>query len=138
MAKIVSMQKKDGNFLSGLPLASFLQILDQDRQTCTLIVSAEDKKRILFIKECEIIDAKEDDNSGIDAANNILSWKEATIEITDLEERPRKIDTPNANHPSGDRESGSALANTPQQLAESRPESHEIEAIPPYREVSIN
>jgi hypothetical protein len=127
MAKIVSMQKKDGNFLSGLPLASFLQILDQDRQTCSLIVSAEDKKGILFIKEGEIIDAAADDDSGIDAANIILSWKDATIEMTDFEERPRKINTPLTQillqatvH------QDEAPPGTSQQAVESKPESHEL------------
>jgi hypothetical protein len=57
MAKIVSMQKKDSNILSGLPLTSFLQILEQDQQTCSLIVSVEDKSGILFVKDGELIDA---------------------------------------------------------------------------------
>ena len=94
MAKIVSMQKKDSNLLSGLPLTSFLHILEQDQQTCSLIVSAEDNSGILYVKEGELIDAATADNIGIEAANIILSWKDATIEMTDSEERPRKINTP--------------------------------------------
>jgi hypothetical protein len=94
MAKIVSMQKKDSNFVSGLPLTAFLQMLEQEQQTCSLFVSAEDKSGILFIKEGELIDAVADDVIGIDAANIILSWKDATIEMTDAEERTRKINTP--------------------------------------------
>ena len=94
MAKIVSMQKKDSNFVSGLPLTAFLQMLEQEQQTCSLFVSAEDKSGILFIKEGELIDAATDDVIGIEAANNILSWKDATIEMTDAEERTRKIHTP--------------------------------------------
>jgi hypothetical protein len=127
MAKIVSMQKKDGNFLSGLPLASFLQILDQDQQTCSLIVSAEDKRGILFIKEGVIIDAEAGDDTGIEAANIILSWKGATIEMTDFEDRPRRVNTPltqillqaSVNH-------DEAPPGTPQQAVEPKPESQEL------------
>ena len=94
MGKIVSMQKKDSNSLSGLPLTSFLHILEQDHQTCTLIVSKEDNSGILFIKEGELIDAEAEDIIGIEAANIILSWKDATIEMTDFEERTGRLTRP--------------------------------------------
>jgi hypothetical protein len=126
MAKIVSMQKKDSNFLSGLPLTSFLHILEQDQQTCSLIVSAEDNSGILYVKEGELIDAATADNVGIEAANIILSWKDATIEMTDSEERPRKINTPltqiilqaTVNQ-------DEALSGAPQKTAEPKPETPE-------------
>ena len=139
MAKIVSMQKKDSNFVSGLPLTAFLQMLEQEQQTCSLFVSAEDKSGILFIKEGELIDAVADDVIGIEAANIILSWKDATIEMTDAEERTRKINTPLTHIIlQATVKQDEALSSTPQQAAESKPESPEIEDIPPYREVSIN
>jgi hypothetical protein len=126
MAKIVSMQKKDSNFLSGLPITSFLHILEQDQQTCSLIVSAEDKRGILFIKEGELIDAVVDDDIGIEAANIILSWKDATIEMADAEERPRKINTPLTQIVlQATVNQDEALSSTPQQAAESKPESTE-------------
>ena len=126
MAKIVSMQKKDSNFLSGLPITSFLHILEQDQQTCSLIVSAEDKSGILFIKEGELIDAVVDDDNGIEAANIILSWKDATIEMADAEERPRKINTPLTQIVlQATVNQDEALSSTPQQAAESKPESTE-------------
>ena len=126
MAKIVSMQKKDSNFLSGLPITSFLHILEQDQQTCSLIVSAEDKRGVLFIKEGELIDAVVDDDIGIEAANIILSWKDATIEMADAEERPRKINTPLTQIVlQATVNQDEALSSTPQQAAESKPESPE-------------
>jgi hypothetical protein len=126
MAKIVSMQKKDSNFLSGLPITSFLHILEQDQQTCSLIVSAEDKRGVLFIKEGELIDAVVDDDIGIEAANIILSWKDATIEMADAEERPRKINTPLTQIVlQATVNQDEALSSTPQQAAESKPESTE-------------
>jgi len=94
MAKIVSMQKKDSNFVSGLPLTAFLQMLEQEQQTCSLFVGSGDKSGILFIKEGELIDAVADDVIGIEAANIILSWKDTTIEMTDAEERARNIHSP--------------------------------------------
>ena len=127
MGKIVSIQKKDSNTLSGLPLTSLLHILEQDHQTCTLIVSKEDNRGVLFFKDGELIDAEVEDKIGIEAANIILSWKEATIEMTDFEERDRKINTPLTQvmlQATVNRDE--ALANTPQQTAESKPESHEM------------
>ncbi|MFH0998631.1 MAG: DUF4388 domain-containing protein [Pseudomonadota bacterium] len=124
MAKIVSMQKKDSNFVSGLPLTAFLQMLEQEQQTCSLFVSAEDKSGILFIKEGELIDAVADDVIGIEAANIILSWKEATIEMTDAEERTRKIHTPLTHLIlQAAVKQDEALSGTPQQATESKAES---------------
>ena len=126
MAKVVSMQKKDSNILSGLPLTSFLQILEQDQQTCSLIVSVEDKSGILFVKDGELIDAVVDDDTGIEAANIILSWKEATIEMTESEERTRKINTPLTHillQATVKRDE--VLSATPLQASEFKPESPE-------------
>ena len=123
MAKVVSMQKKNSNFVSGLPLTAFLQMLEQEQQTCSLFVSAEDKSGILFSKEGELIDAVTDDIIGVEAANIILSWKDATIEMTDAEERTRKINTPLTHlilHAAVKQDE--AMTNTPQQAAESNPE----------------
>ena len=126
MAKIVSMQKKDNNFVSGLPLTAFLQMLEQEQQTCSLFVSAEDKSGILFIKEGELIDAATDDIIGIEAANNILSWKDATIEMTDAEERTRKIHTPLTHLIlQAAIKQDEAMHSTLQQAALSQPESSE-------------
>jgi hypothetical protein len=103
-----------------------LHILEQDQQTCSLIVSAEDKRGILFIKEGELIDAVVDDDIGIEAANIILSWKDATIEMADAEERPRKINTPLTQIVlQATVNQDEALSSTPQQAAESKPESTE-------------
>ena len=124
MAKIVSMQKKDSNFVSGLPLTAFLQMLEQEQQTCSLFVSAEDKSGILFIKEGELIDAVADDVIGIEAANIILSWKDATIEMTDAEERTRKIHTPLTHIIlQAAVKQDEALSGTPQQTAETKAQS---------------
>ncbi len=94
MAKIVPMQKKDSSFISGLPLAAFLQMLEQERQTCSLLITSDDKHGTLFIEDGELIDAATNDLGGIEAANVIISWKDTTIEMTDIEERPRKINAP--------------------------------------------
>ncbi|MBI5593800.1 MAG: DUF4388 domain-containing protein [Deltaproteobacteria bacterium] len=124
MAKIVSMQKKDSNFVSGLPLTAFLQMLEQEQQTCSLFVSAEDKSGILFIKEGELIDAVADDVIGIEAANIILSWKDATIEMTDAEERTRKIHTPLTHIIlQAAVKQDEALSGTPQQITEPKTQS---------------
>jgi hypothetical protein len=124
MAKIVSMQKKDSNLVSGLPLTAFLQMLEQEQQTCSLFVSAENKSGILFIKEGELIDAVTDDVIGIEAANIILSWKNTTIEMTDAEERTRKIHTPLTHLIlQAAVKQDEALAAPPQQAAESKAES---------------
>lgn len=124
MAKIVSMQKKDSNFVSGLPLTAFLQMLEQEQQTCSLFVSSEGRSGILFIKEGELIDAVADDVIGIEAANIILSWKDSTIEMTDSEERVRNINTPLTHIIlQAAVKQDEALYNPPQQSAESKAES---------------
>jgi hypothetical protein len=124
MAKIVSMQKKDSNFVSGLPLTAFLQMLEQEQQTCSLFVNSENKTGILFIKEGELIDAVTDDVIGIEAANIILSWKDTTIEMTDAEERTRKIHSPLTHIIlQASVKQDEELSNTPQQPAKSNPGS---------------
>ncbi len=126
MAKIVSMQKKDSNILSGLPLTSFLNILEQDQQTCSLIVRTEDGSGVLFIKEGELIDAEAGDKIGVEAANIILSWKDTTIEMTDSEERTRKINTPLSQVMlQATVNQDEAKFSAPQQAAESKPQSPE-------------
>ncbi|MGM0418092.1 MAG: DUF4388 domain-containing protein [Thermodesulfobacteriota bacterium] len=68
--------------IKGINLTNFLQMVQMEKPTCTLIVKDGKKQGSLFIKDGEIIDA--DSASGhkhLDAAFEILSWDDPSIEL---------------------------------------------------------
>jgi|GEM_PF-6924213 len=68
--------------IKGINLTNFLQMVQMEKPTCTLIVKDGKKQGSLFIKDGEVIDA--DSASGhkhLDAAFEILSWDEPSIEL---------------------------------------------------------
>jgi CheY-like chemotaxis protein len=73
-----------GGQLRGISLASFLQLIELDGQSCTLRVAGKSNVGYLAIIEGLLIDACEEDNDTgdpKDAALRILSWDDVTIEI---------------------------------------------------------
>lgn len=81
--------------VSGVSLPSFLQLLELDRKTCTIMARAGRRVGLLFFKNGSLINAYAEPLSGLDAAFEIISWDQAEIEIHNFcRNRKQTIDAP--------------------------------------------
>lgn len=81
--------------VKGIPIYSFLQMLETERKTCTLLIRSRMETGILYIRDGELIGAETRRLRNVDAALAILTWEEAVIEIKYLNDKlPREIDKP--------------------------------------------
>lgn len=65
----------------GLSLASFLQLLNADRKTCSLTVTKGLQTGRLYMEDGDLVAAEHRDQSGDDALYIIMGWEEPVIEI---------------------------------------------------------
>ena len=86
------MQKEDSSTISGVSLVSFLQLLEQEQKTCTLLVAKEEKRGHLFFEDGRLIDAETAEAVGIDAAYIILAWQNPSFKIYGPRDRGRRIE----------------------------------------------
>ena len=81
--------------VSGVSLSSFLQLLELDRKTCTIMARAGSRTGLLFFESGRLINAYAEPLSGLEAAFEIISWEKAEIEIYNFcQNRKRTIDAP--------------------------------------------
>jgi len=81
--------------VSGVSLSSFLQLLELDRKTCTIMARVGGRIGLLFFKNGSLINAYADPLTGLDAAFEIISWDQAEIEIHNFcRNRKRTIEAP--------------------------------------------
>jgi len=81
--------------VSGVSLSSFLQLLELDRKTCTIMARAGARIGLLFFKNGSLINAYAEPLTGLDAAFEIISWDQAEIEIHNFcRNRKQTIDAP--------------------------------------------
>ncbi len=80
--------------IDGISIASFLQMLEQERHTCKVMVSAGNKQGYLFFLDGELIEAEFEQLFGIEAAYAIVSWESPKISLNETEEKHRNIDHP--------------------------------------------
>jgi|GEM_PF-304983 len=70
--------------VNGISLQSFMQLIDMEGKTCTLIIESQGRQAVIYIDKGELIDARTGNMSGEEAAYEILTWsvdEELTIEI---------------------------------------------------------
>lgn len=73
--------------VENISLASFLQLLEIERKTCTLSVTSADDAGRLYFRGGSLIGAETDSPSGPDAvaaAMEIVTWEHADVEISDV------------------------------------------------------
>lgn len=106
-------QGRRNTAFGGVSLTSFLQMLEQERKSCTLTVSsAEGRTGAFYFADGELIDAALDNLGGMDAAHAILRWGKPTFTVGMPRERERRITSPLAHllldlsHSRGDEEPG--------------------------------
>ncbi len=85
---------RDVKAIDGISLASFLQLLEQERKSCTLVVKQGKQSAQLYFNEGNLVDAEHANNHGLEAAYTILAWEDATFYLADAEQRNRRIIQP--------------------------------------------
>jgi CheY-like chemotaxis protein/predicted regulator of Ras-like GTPase activity (Roadblock/LC7/MglB family) len=73
--------RQESSLLRGIGLASFLQLLSTERKTCTVLVKAEGSNGLLFLRDGVLLDATIGDQSGQEAAYQLLSTEKAEIAL---------------------------------------------------------
>lgn len=66
--------------VKGIPIYSFLQMLEAEEKTCTLQVTRQDDIGLLYLHNGSLIGAETKNHSGEEAARLILSWQESSLE----------------------------------------------------------
>ena len=81
--------------VTGISLPSFLQLLELDNKTCTIVAKAGRRIGLLFFLNGTLINAYTDPIEGLDAAFEIISWNQAEITIYNFcQNRKRTIEAP--------------------------------------------
>ena len=83
--------------LAGFSLSSFLQMLEQERKSCTLIVNSEGREGCFFFDDGMLIDAAVEDLVGERAAYTILGWEHPAFKMAGPEDRMQRIQLPLAH-----------------------------------------
>ncbi len=68
-------------FISNMNLASFLQLIEMEKKTCTLTIRENEKRGTMYFNKGILLDAETGDLNGVEAAYEIVCWKNAEIEI---------------------------------------------------------
>ena len=76
-------------------LASFLQLMEMERKSCSLTIDCDDRSGVLMIRKGELVDAQVGALRGEEAAIAIIAWPSPSIAIAGHNEiAPRVIDKP--------------------------------------------
>ncbi len=86
--------KDSGGIINGISIASFLQMLEQERHSCRVQVESNNKSGILYFEDGDLIDAEQEQLQGIEAAYTIVSWEKPSIAMAEAVPQPRQIDHP--------------------------------------------
>ena len=86
-----------GGRIGGVSLASFLQMLEQESKTCTLVVESDEREGRLFFLEGALIDADCDGIVGQEAVYRLLTWESPSFRVTEAEDRLQRITLPLAH-----------------------------------------
>ncbi len=87
----------EAGMIGGVSLSSFLQMLEQERKSCTLVVSSGDLMGSFFFEDGVLIDSQLGEEVGQSAAYKILSWENPSFTVTNAEDRMRRIHLPLAH-----------------------------------------
>ena len=70
--------------VENISLASFLQLLELERKTCTLTVTSAGHEGRLFFRGGRLVGAETEGLEGAEAALEIVTWEHADVEISDV------------------------------------------------------
>ena len=81
--------------VQGIPIHSFLQMLESEEKTCTLQISKNNEKGLLYVQNGELVGAETKHFVGEEAAYQILGWQETMVRIRHYNgQRKRQISKP--------------------------------------------
>ncbi|MBW1812533.1 MAG: response regulator [Deltaproteobacteria bacterium] len=93
----VGLEDSSKGYLNGFSLANFLQAVEVEQKTMSIMANSKGQVGYLHIVEGELINAETEDLKGEAAAVEIISWEDAEIKIVNLRSEDKKIDTPLMN-----------------------------------------
>lgn len=76
-------EKNPAGYINGIPVCSFVQVLELEKKTCTLLVSADGTNGCLYLDKGVVLNAETGKLSGEEAAILILGWENAQIKMID-------------------------------------------------------
>lgn len=88
---VIQQNKSNNGTINGISIASFLQMLEQEKHSCRVQVQSGSRIGLLYFKDGDLIDAKYEQSIGIDAAYTIISWENSSIGLLDAVSRTRQI-----------------------------------------------
>lgn len=80
--------------VKGLPLSSLLQLLNWERNSCTMTVRSGQRVGYLYVKDGEVIQALCGPEEGLPAAYEVLSWARPEVEFVQTCRMQPLIDLP--------------------------------------------
>jgi hypothetical protein len=89
--------KGSGDNIGGVSLPSFLQMLEQERKSCTLVVRSGEQQGKFYFNGGILVDAKFGAEVGEDAAYGILMLESPMFSVVPPEDRMRRIYLPLAH-----------------------------------------
>ena len=79
-----ALAKGKEGFIKGISLATFLQLMEVEKNTCTIRIHSKDRLGILYFEKGEIMEAELGTSQGLEAALEIIGWDETDISIDNL------------------------------------------------------
>lgn len=76
--------------LKGIMLPSFLQLLQIEQKSCALKIKSQKRKGVLYFSKGELIEAVYEKENGEKAAQEIVCWEDAEIEIVNVNKKIKK------------------------------------------------
>lgn len=80
--QVVSEENPAG-YINGIPVCSFVQVLELEKKTCTLLVSSDGTNGCLYLDKGVVLNAETGTLIGEEAAIQILGWENAQIKMID-------------------------------------------------------
>jgi len=94
---LIGLEDSSKGYLNGFSLANFLQAVEVEQKTMSIMANSKGKVGYLHIVNGELINADTKSLKGEAAAVEIISWEDAEIKIVNLRSEDKKIDTPLMN-----------------------------------------
>ncbi len=76
--------------INGIGLSSYLQMVEREKKTCTLIIRSDDKKGKLYFSKGELMSATTDLLKNENAAREIITWNNTILGVENLNLRKKK------------------------------------------------
>jgi len=77
-----SIELSESTYAPGIPLITFLKLLNLEKKTCVLTVHHDENEGKMFFKRGILIDAATSQRKGEGAAMEMLNWGQAAIQIS--------------------------------------------------------